>query len=115
VVIGSPYASGILATGPVEGAIYNYAPAEPGVLEKTRHIQAVCESHGVSLQAAALQFPLGHEAVVSVIPGATHPAYVTANLENFFTVIPPSLWTDLKNEQLLAAEAPVPHFSGMKA
>jgi len=42
VVIGSPYASGILASGPVDGAIYNYAPAEAGVLDKTRRMQAVC-------------------------------------------------------------------------
>ncbi len=115
VVIGSPYASGILATGPVKGAIYNYAPAETGVLEKTRRIQAVCESHGVSLQAAALQFPLGHKAVVSVIPGATHRGHVATNVDNLLTAIPPELWDDLKSEQLLAAEAPVPHFSGMKA
>ena len=114
VIIGSPYASGILATGPVKGATYNYAPAEPGVLEKTRRIQAVCAAHDVSLQAAALQFPLGHQSVASVIPGATQAGYVTANLKNLVTEIPPSLWTDLKNEQLLAADAPVPNFAGSK-
>ena len=107
VVIGSPYASGILASGPVDGAIYNYAPAVPEVLEKTRKIQAVCESHGVSLQAAALQFPLGHPAVVSVIPGALQPQHVMANLDNLKTRIPASMWSDLKNEKLLAAEAPL--------
>ena len=108
VIIGSPYASGILATGPVEGALYKYAPAEPAVLEKTRRIQAVCASHDISLQAAALQFPLGHQSVVSVIPGATRAEHVTANFENLMTTIPASLWSDLKNEQLLAPEAPVP-------
>ena len=112
VIIGSPFASGILASGPVAGASYNYAPAEPGVLEKTRRIQAVCAAHDVSLQAAALQFPLGHESVVSVIPGATQAEYVTANLENLMTEIPVSLWTDLKNEQLLVPDAPVPNIAG---
>lgn len=112
VVIGSPYASGILATGPVAGAIYNYAPAASQVLEKTRAIQAVCASHGVSLQAAAMQFPLGHAAVVSVIPGATTTQHVAANLANLAAEIPGSLWTDLKNEQLLAADAPVPDIVG---
>lgn len=108
VVIGSPYASGILATGPVSGAIYNYAPADSIVLKQTRRILAVCKSHGVSLQAAALQFPLGHDAVISVIPGATRPEYVIDNLSNLTARIPASLWTDLKNEKLLAPHAPVP-------
>jgi len=115
VVIGSPYASGILATGPVEGALYNYAPADSAVLEKTRDIKAVCDSHGVSLQAAAMQFPLGHASVISVIPGATKPAHVAANVDNLTTEIPASLWTDLKNEQLLVADAPVPANSGADA
>jgi D-threo-aldose 1-dehydrogenase len=108
VVIGSPYASGILATGPVEGAMYNYAPAEPAMLEKTRRIQAICQSHGVSLQAAAIQFPLGHPAVVSVIPGATRAAHVAASLDHLSTRIPAALWTALKDEKLLAPQAPVP-------
>ena len=108
IVIGSPFASGILATGPIEGAVYNYAPAEPAVIEKTRRIEAVCESHDVSLQAAAVQFPLGHASVVSVIPGATRPDHVTSNLENLKTIIPGSLWSDLKNEGLLAPDAPLP-------
>lgn len=113
VVIGSPYASGILATGPVEGALYNYAAADTAVLKKTREIKAVCDSHGVSLQAAAMQFPLGHASVISVIPGATKPAHVAANIDNLTAEIPASLWTDLKNEQLLVADAPVPAISGV--
>ena len=115
VVIGSPYASGILATGPVEGALYNYAPAESAVLEKTRDIKAVCDSHDVSLQAAAMQFPLGHASVISVIPGATTPGHVADNIDNLTTQIPASLWTDLKTEQLLVADAPVPAISGVDA
>jgi D-threo-aldose 1-dehydrogenase len=112
VVIGSPYASGILATGPVEGALYNYAPADSVVLQKTRDIKAVCDSHGVSLQAAAMQFPLGHASVISVIPGATASEHVSANVANLTAEIPDSLWTDLKNEQLLVADAPVPTMNG---
>lgn len=112
VVIGSPYASGILATGAVDGALYNYAPADAAVLKKTRRIEDVCCAHGVSLQAAALQFPLGHSAVISVIPGATTPQHVAANVTNLTAGIPGSLWTDLKNERLLFADAPVPGADG---
>ena len=60
IVIGSPCASGILATGPTDEARYNDAPATLEILEKTGRIEAVCRRHGVPLPAAAPQFPLGH-------------------------------------------------------
>lgn len=108
IVIGSPYASGILATGPVEGAKYNYADAAPETLERTRRIQAVCERHGVPLQAAALQFPLGHPSVAAIIPGAVSPAQVGQNITMVQVAIPADLWAELKAEGLLHPDAPVP-------
>ena len=108
IVIGSPYASGVLATGPVEGAKYNYAPAAPEILEKTRKIQAVCERHGVALPAAALQFPLGHPAVAAVIPGAVAPSEAERNVATLQVEIPADLWAELKAEKLLHPDAPVP-------
>ena len=107
-VIGSPFASGILATGSVEGATYAYAPASPAIVEKTRGIAAVCARYDVPLAAAALQFPLGHPAVASVIPGASQPAHVERNLAGFRHPIPAALWADLKHERLLRDDAPVP-------
>ena len=108
IIIGSPYASGILATGPVEGARYNYAPASGEMLEKVRKIQAVCARHGVPLQAAALQFPLGHQSVAAIIPGAVSPQEVGQNLAHFQTAISADCWAELKAEGLLRTDAPVP-------
>ena len=108
VVIGSPFASGILATGPIEGARYNYARAAPETLDKTRRIAEVCRRHGVPLAAAALQFPLGHPAVAAIIPGAVHPGEVEQNLAHLRTAIPANLWAELKAERLLHPDAPVP-------
>jgi D-threo-aldose 1-dehydrogenase len=108
IVIGSPYASGILATGAIEGARYNYAPATPEILERTWKIQAVCERHGVPLPAAALQFPLGHPAVAAVIPGAVTPEEAVRNAATLRVEIPAELWAELKAEGLLHREAPVP-------
>jgi D-threo-aldose 1-dehydrogenase len=107
IVIGAPYASGILATGPVAGAKYNYAPAAPEILEKTRRIDEVCRRHGVPLAAAALQFPLGHPAVAAIIPGAAHPGEVEQNLAHLRTDIPADLWAELKAAGLLHPDAPV--------
>src|SRR2546425_7468783 len=108
VVIGAGFSSGILATGAMPAAHYNYAPAPPGILERVRRIEAVCARHGVPLAAAALQFPLGHPSVASVIPGASRPGQVRRNVTAFEHPIPGALWTELKAESLLRQDAPVP-------
>lgn len=107
-VIGAVFSSGILATGAVSGAHYNYAPAPPDILERVRRIEAVCARHAVPLAAAALQFPLGHPSVASVIPGAERPEQVVRNVASFRHPIPKDLWAELKAEGLLCAAAPVP-------
>ncbi|MBE9539049.1 MAG: aldo/keto reductase [Proteobacteria bacterium] len=108
VVIGSPYASGILATGPIEGARYNYAPASRAILDKVHRIEAVCVKHSTCLAAVALQFCLAHPIVAASIPGATHKKFVSANITNLFTKIPPALWDELKSLNLIAAASPIP-------
>lgn len=108
VIIGAPYASGILATGPIDGARYRYGFADEAILDKTRKILAVCKAHGVSLQAAALQFPLGHPAVVAVIPGGVNPGEVRANVEYFEQDIPAAFWADLHDKGLIDETAPLP-------
>jgi D-threo-aldose 1-dehydrogenase len=107
-IIGSPFQSGILATGPKPGAMYNYAAAPADVQAKVGKIRDVCERHGVPLAAAALQFPLGHPAVSSVIPGASSPAQLERNVATFTHPIPSALWAELKDEGLLREDAPVP-------
>ena len=106
IVIGGPYNSGILATGARPGAFYNYEPAPPAILDRVARIEAICRSHGVPLIAAALQFPLCHPSVVSVIPGGQSPDEVRGNLRVLETPIPPELWADLKAQRLLRADAP---------
>ncbi len=108
IVIGAPLASGILATGAVEGATYAYQPADAEILERTRRIQQVCDELEVRLPAAALQFPLAHPCVAAVIPGATEATIVTDNVRNLLAPIPAELWQLLKAKALLAREAPVP-------
>lgn len=107
-VIGTPFQSGILATGPGPDARYNYAPAPAEVQARVGRIQAVCERHAVPLAAAALQFTLGHPAVASVIPGASSPAQLERNIVTFSHPIPADLWAELKHEGLLRDDAPVP-------
>jgi D-threo-aldose 1-dehydrogenase len=108
VVIGAPFASGILAVGPVREATYGYQAAPDDIIEKARRIAEICDRHDTPLGAAALQFPLAHPCVVSVIPGPNHPDQVAGNLDWFRRPIPPGLWADLKAAGLLRPDAPVP-------
>jgi D-threo-aldose 1-dehydrogenase len=110
VVIGGPYNSGILATGVKGGRLpyYNYAPAPPEVIARVAGLEAVAERHGVKLAAAALQFPLAHPQVVSVIPGLGAPRHVAQTLELYRETIPADFWRELKAQALMRPDAPIP-------
>jgi D-threo-aldose 1-dehydrogenase len=107
-MLGGVFNSGILATGAVSGAKYNYQPAPPRILARVAAIEAVCARHGVPLRRAALQFPLGHPAVASLVMGAVKPEEVADQVAELSAPIPAVLWTELKAEGLLGADVPVP-------
>jgi len=103
IVIGGPFNSGVLAGN----GKFNYADAPPAVLARVEAIAAVCRAFDVPLQAAALQFPLAHPAVVSCIPGAHGVAQLRQNAAWFEQAIPPALWQELKRRGLIDERAPV--------
>ena len=107
VMLGGVYNSGILATGAVEGAKYNYLPAPPEILEKVSKIETVCAAPGVALPVAAMHFCLGHPAVSSVVLGAVKPEEVSRNIKAVSQSVPAGLWSDLKGEGLLPEDVPV--------
>jgi D-threo-aldose 1-dehydrogenase len=108
IVIGGGYNSGILATGAVPGAMYNYEPAGPLVLDRVAKIEAVCKRWNVPLAAAALHFPLGHPIVASIVPGAISAKQVEQNLAAFGHKIPADFWAELKHGKLIRPDAPTP-------
>jgi D-threo-aldose 1-dehydrogenase len=108
VIIGAPYASGILVTGSGAGATYAYGKATPEVQAKVQGIERVAAAHGVTLASAALQFVLAHPAVASVIPGAARAAEVAGNVAALRAKIPAGFWSDLKDQGLLDPAVPVP-------
>ena len=100
-VIGGPYNSGILA-GDLGGRVaFDYQPAPDHLVERARELKAVCDRHRVDLRAAALQFPFGHEAVISVVPGAASVAELEENARLMQEEVPPALWADLEGVGLL--------------
>jgi D-threo-aldose 1-dehydrogenase len=107
IIAGGVFNSGILAD-PRPGTHYNYEAAPAELVERAARIKAVCRAHGVSQKAVAIQFPLGHPAISTVLTGCRAVAEVNENVESFRTPIPAVVWEDLKAEGLLAAVAPVP-------
>jgi D-threo-aldose 1-dehydrogenase len=110
IILGGPYNSGILATGVHGKSVphYDYELAPKHIINRVANIEAVCAQYKVSLAAAALQFPLGHAAVASVIPGLGSARRVQRTVELFNEVIPDAFWQTLKDENLLDQAAPLP-------
>jgi D-threo-aldose 1-dehydrogenase len=108
IYVGGPFNSGILADPHADHPNFNYGPATAEWIDKARRLDAACQRHNVPLKAAAIQFPLGHPAVVSVLSGARSVAELDENIAMFQTPIPAALWDDLRAEGLLDAAAPTP-------
>ncbi|MER6562218.1 aldo/keto reductase [Streptomyces sp. NPDC001027] len=107
VIVGGVFNSGLL-TDPSPGAMYDYAPTPPHVLDRALRMQAVADRHGVPLRAAALHFPLGHPAVASVLSGARSATEVQDTVGQMRRTVPTALWDELRAEELLPADVPVP-------
>ncbi|HEV2364594.1 MAG TPA: aldo/keto reductase [Caulobacteraceae bacterium] len=105
VIAGGPFNSGVLARA---GGTYDYAAAPTAVVDKVRRLEAVCAAHDADVRAAALQFPLAHPRVATVLAGAQTPGEARGNAAMIAAPLPASLWSDLKGEGLIAAEAPTP-------
>ncbi|MFI9780349.1 aldo/keto reductase [Streptomyces sp. NPDC051956] len=103
-VVGGPYSSGILAGG--QHFEYQKAPAD--IIAKVERIKALAAAHGVSIKAAALQFALAHPATAAVVPGATRPSRIAEDVAALDENVPAAFWSALRDEQLIAADAPTP-------
>jgi D-threo-aldose 1-dehydrogenase len=107
VVVGGVYNSGILAD-PRPGTHFNYEPATRPSLDKALRIKAVCDRYHVPLKAAAIQFPLGHPAVASVLAGSRSASEAEDNAAMLRHPIPADLWEELRHEGLIGSNIPTP-------
>ncbi|MFE5027770.1 aldo/keto reductase [Streptomyces sp. NPDC056656] len=103
VVVGGVFNSGILLD-PSPRARYDCAPADAAIVAKARRIEEVCDRHDVPLAAAALQFPLAHPQIASVLIGARS----VPDLDLLEVIIPDALWHDLRANGLLPDDVPIP-------
>lgn len=104
IVVGGPYSSGAL----VGGLNFEYAPATPAILAKVARIKAIADRYGVSMKAAGLQFALANPAVAAVIPGASRPGRIAEDRAALEEKVPADFWRELRAENLVNPEAPLP-------
>jgi D-threo-aldose 1-dehydrogenase len=108
ILLAAPFHSGILVTGAKPGAKFWYADAPQDVLDRVSRMERVCAAHGVSLQAAAIQFPLAHPAMGSIAAGYRNPGEVEAALAACRARIPGEFWAEMKAKGLIDPAAPTP-------
>jgi D-threo-aldose 1-dehydrogenase len=100
--------SGLLASPrPTAGARFDYAPASTDLLDRANRIADICESHGVTLPAAAMAFPLLHPVVAGIVVGMRSADEASKNLASFATAVPTGLWSDLRSQRLIDDRAPL--------
>jgi D-threo-aldose 1-dehydrogenase len=107
IIASGVYNSGILATGARANSYYNYKVADSEILARVRKIETVCEEFDVDLPQAAINFPLLHPQVSAVVVGAHTPEQFLQNNFYFKKTVPRAFWYTLKQQGLLAANAPV--------
>jgi D-threo-aldose 1-dehydrogenase len=107
VIVGGVFSSGVLAD-PDRNAHFNYVPADADVLQRARAIHAVAARYEVPVPAIAIQFPLAHPAVVSVLFGARTPGEVEAAVAGLGHDVPAELWEELRALGVIPRAAPVP-------
>lgn len=102
IVAAAVYNSGLLSQPEVRtDSRYDYNEAPVELINRAQAIADVCRTHGVSLPAAALQFPLRHPAVVSVVAGSRTPRHAVSNAARLEAEIPDALWADLEQSGLV--------------
>ena len=101
IIIGGPYNSGLLATNVRSKATYDYKAVDDDRWVRKEKIKNICNDHGVDIRAAALQYPLRHPTVASIIPGITSLKQLKENLSFIVHPIPFSLWSDIEKEDLV--------------
>jgi D-threo-aldose 1-dehydrogenase len=99
--------SGLLAD-PKPGALFDYVPASPALVDRAARIRDISARHGVGIRAAAIQFPLAHPAVKAIVAGVRSVEHFDDYPRLLREPIPDALWAELRAEHLIAPDAPVP-------
>ena len=100
ITIGGVFNSGVLAD-PKPGATFEYLPASDEIIKRAQEIGAFLKERWIPLTAAALQFPLRHPAVTSVLTGSRNSNELLSNIADFDLDLPVDIWTQLEDANLI--------------
>jgi D-threo-aldose 1-dehydrogenase len=92
VIAGGVFNSGVLAGG----STFDYDTASPEIVERAEQLRETCARYEVPLAAAAVQYPLRHPAVKTVVVGCRTPAEVEEDLRLSALDIPEALWDEIE-------------------
>lgn len=95
IINGGVFNSGLLANLDAQQLKYDYGDAPEEKIDKAKAINTVCQKYGIPLAAAALQFPLRHPAVATILSGARSSKEVTEIIDWMDVKIPDALWEEL--------------------
>ena len=107
ILLAAPFNSGILA-GSEKNLNWNYAKASKELIDKVHSLKKICGNYNIPLAAAAIQFPLAHPVVKTVVTGAVNVKELEENVSYLDVKIPNDFWQELKELNLIAKESPVP-------
>ncbi|CAB4728374.1 unannotated protein [freshwater metagenome] len=100
ITIGGVFNSGVLAD-PKPGATFEYLPASDEIIKRAQAIGDFLKERGIPLTAAALQFPLRHPAVTSVLTGSRNSKELLSNIADFDAELPSDIWAQLEDAKLI--------------
>ena len=100
ITMGGVLNSGVLAN-PVAGATYNYLPASDEIISRAARIGNFLKERNIPLISAALQFPLRHPAVTSVLTGPRNVKELLSNVDDFNRELPIDIWAELEDANLI--------------
>jgi D-threo-aldose 1-dehydrogenase len=91
VLAAGVFNSGVLAGG----STFDYEQAPDEILLRRRTLELMCAPYEIPVAAAALQFPLRHAAVESVVVGARSAAEIEEDVRLLDVPVPDTLWAEL--------------------
>jgi len=104
IVVGHAFNTGALRGKPR----WNFAAAPAHIQARVENIIHICRLHDVPVEAVALQFPLAHPAVLSVVINEADQLDPGKIDQWVNQPLPASLWDDLKLGGVMHEEAPIP-------
>jgi D-threo-aldose 1-dehydrogenase len=92
VIAAGVFNSGVL----VGGSTFDYDTASSEIVERVEQLRETCARYEVPLAAAAVQYPLRHPAVKTIVVGCRTPAEVEEDLRLSVLDIPEAFWDEIE-------------------